>query len=590
MDLENEQSWGDGRVEQPSDSVSEFSDGTSDYEQAPDVLLPSRQHSVRSTRGVPPVRYGDFDYSLYSHGQKILDEPSSYEEAMASPNRLKWQAAMQAEYDSLLSNGVWRLVERPQNRNVVKSKWVYKVKQDASGNFEKFKARLVARGFSQKPGVDFDKTFSPVVRHSTMRILFNLANELDMDVDHIDVTTAFLHGELKEEIYMEPPLGFISDDHKVCLLQKSIYGLKQASRVWNETVNDLLVGNGYSQTKCEPCVYVKRDKTTSNNITILALYVDDFFLFGNDHVEKQELFNILSSKFNVKNLGPIKSCLGINVVRDREKGTLMLSQKDYIKRLLGRFGLSECKSVSTPMQVNEKFYIPKDNICETEYNFRELIGSLMYLSVCTRPDITYSCSVLSQFNNCYDRTHWLAGKRILRYLARTVDYGLIFHKCKNFNLQVFADADWANDPNDRKSYTGFVLKLGSNTINWESRKQRCVAMSSTEAEYLAISDACKDIMFTRHFWLEIMNTNVHCKIFNDNQSAQKLLLSKECHKRTKHIDVRYHFIKDLVCKNYVSVSYMSTSEMIADILTKALSSCKHNEFMYQLNVERDSTS
>lgn len=576
---ENEQSW----AEESDPMVESEGNSMLDTERRPsNNELPS-QRPVRSTRGIPPKRYGDYeyDYSLHSHGQIAFDEPLSYEDAMASPFRVKWQAAMQAEYESLLHNGVWILVERPLDKNVVKCKWVYKIKQDTSGNFDKYKARLVARGFSQKPGIDFNETFSPVVRHSTMRILFNLANELEMDIEHIDVTTAFLHSELKEEIFMEQPMGYKNDSNKVCLLQKSIYGLKQASRVWNDSVNKLLFTNGYSQTKCEPCVYVKRN---SSNLTILAIYVDDFFLFTNDSVEKKQLLSNLSNKFNIKNLGSIKNCLGINIVRNREKGTILLSQKDYIKRLLCRFGMSDCKGISTPMQLNEKFNKCDNNVSDNNYNFRELIGSLMYLSVCTRPDITYACNILSQFNNCYERAHWLAGKRILRYLAKTIDYGLVFIKCNNLDLIAYADADWANDPIDRKSYTGFVIKLGSNTVNWESRKQRCVAMSSTEAEYLAISDACKDILFIKQFWFEIMNRNIVCKLFNDNQSAQKILKSIQCHKRTKHIDIRYHFVRDLISKNCISVSYMPTTKMIADILTKALSSCKHNEFRFHLNV------
>lgn len=235
--------------------------------------------------------------------------------------------------------------------------------------------------------------------------------------------------------------------------------------------------------------------------------------------------------------------------RDRAKGIIKLSQSEYIKKVLSRFGMTEAKGVYTPMTVNEKFEKPHANDKnECNFNFRELMGCLMYLSVCTRPDISFSCSQLSQFNNCFNKNHCIAAKRILRYLINTIDHGLVFMKCKNFSLEAFADADWANDPLGRKSYTGFIVKFGTNTVNWESRKQRCVTMSSTEAEYLAISDVCKDILFIKSLWFELTGWQLICKVKNDNQSAQKLLESKDCHKRTKHIDVIYHFVKDLVHK------------------------------------------
>lgn len=464
------------------------------------IGLPSVTHSrpVRSTRGTLPMRYDEYDLSMFVQ-ENIFNEPLTYDEAMAGSNSREWQSAMQNEYDSLIQNGVWKLVDRPMDENVIKCKWIYKIKHDAAGKFDKYKARLVARGFTQKQGVDYNETFSPVVRHSTMRILFSLANDFNMNIEHIDVTTAFLNGELNELIYMEQPVGFINkNDSKVCLLLKSIYGLKQASRMWNSKVHDLLTKNDYIQIKCEPCVYMKEE---NNCITMVALYVDDFYIFTNS--SNNELLHLLEKAYNVKNLGALKNCLGMKVTRDRSKGILTLDQSEYIKKLLLRFGMINCKHVSTPMTVDCKLLKSDNNTLRNDvYQYRQLIGSLMYLSVCTRPDITFACSQLSQFNNSFDNSHWLAAKRILRYLAGTINYGLCFTKGDNFDLTAYADADWANDPNDRKSYTGFVIKLGNNVINWGSRRQRCVALSSTEAEYLAISDVSKDICFTTNFFCQ----------------------------------------------------------------------------------------
>lgn len=209
----------------------------------------------------------------------------------------------------------------------------------------------------------------------------------------------------------------------------------------------------------------------------------------------------------------------------------------------------------------------------------------MYLSVCTRPDIAFACSQLSQFGNCFNNTHWLALKRILRYLAGTLNYCLCFYRSNNLDITAYADADWANCIVDRKSYTGFLVKLGRNVINWESRKQRCVALSSTEAEYLSIADVCKDILFIRNFLSEVLVRDIQITLFNDNQSAHRLLQCKEySHKRTKHIDLRYHFVKDLVQKGYLIVKYLPSGDMVADVLTKALSACKHKVFICDMNI------
>ncbi|CAH2089057.1 unnamed protein product [Euphydryas editha] len=552
----------------------------------PQVPVTGTERPVRSTRLRKPVRYEDYDLSdssMFVHNSEYV-EPSTYEEAVSGPNRSEWLSAMQEEYRSLLDNNVWQLVDRPNNVNIIKCKWVYKLKTDSVGSLIRYKARLVARGFTQRKGIDYSETFSPVVRHSTMRVLFCIANELDMDIEHVDVTTAFLHGNLEEQIFMEQPVGFETDKDKVCLLNKSIYGLRQSSRIWNCKVNSVLTSNGYSQSQCEPCVYLKK---TESDLTIIALYVDDFYIFSSCKSEKTKLINLLKSEFECKHLGSIQNCLGISVRRDRKRGLLILNQSEYIKKLLTRFGMQSCKSVSTPMEVNCKFNTKCDTLSENNCPYRELIGGLMYLSVCTRPDISYALSQLSQFNTAFTKDHWLAAKRILRYLSGTTDYGLVYVKTGNLDISVYADADWANDLTDRKSYSGFVVKLGGSTVNWESRKQRCVALSSTEAEYLAIGDACKELCFVRNFMNEIFGKQFVCKVYSDNQSALRLLEVKEyCHRKTKHIDIRYHFVKDLIKNNNVITEYMSTEHMIADVLTKPLGRIKHLSFVKELCLQK----
>ncbi|CAH2100381.1 unnamed protein product [Euphydryas editha] len=549
--------------------------------QTPALPSTSTGRPVRSTRSVPPKRYCDTDWSLMVYNGV---EPISYKEAMSSPEAEDWRKAMKDEFDSLISNKVWKLVDRPKQTNIVKCKWVYKLKSDASGNFLRHKARLVARGFTQREGIDFHDTFSPVVRHSTMRTLFSLANELDLNIDHVDVTTAFLNGNLNETIYMEQPEGFCTNNEKVCLLQKSIYGLKQSSRMWNVRIHNVLCNNSFVQSKNEPCVYYIR---TQDDFVIVSLYVDDCYLFySKDSQCKNKLLEVLKTEFNIKNLGPIQNYLGIRVTRDRKNKTLTLDQSVYVKSILNRFNMLDCKPVSTPMVPSNKLQKESECLDDEQYKYRQLIGSLMYLSVCTRPDIAFTCSQLSQFNNCFGKSHWFAAKRLLRYLAGTINYGLHFVKSKELVLLAYTDADWANDCLERKSYTGYAIKLGSNVINWESRKQRSVALSSTEAEYYAIADVSKDLCFIKQLLLELVpSLKVHIIVFNDNQSAHKIIENKEIsHKRTKHIDVRYHFIKDLVMKGFMTIKYLCTEKMFADVLTKCLNSRQHGLFRHDLSV------
>lgn len=556
---------------------------SSDYEpmlaEVEESAVPTNFRPVRSTRGIFPERYNDFHIDSLMATASSSQEPLTFRDAMNSPEKDEWYGAMEVELGSMVKNNVWELVDRPKNVNIVKNKWVFKKKYDSTGNLNRYKARLVACGYSQKEGIDYSDTYSPVVRHSTLRILFAIANQLDLCMDHIDVTTAFLNGELTEKIYMEQPTGFQSNNNKVCLLKKCIYGLKQASRMWNIKIHTLLAKNGFLQSKCEPCVYVKKNET---EYIIIALFVDDFYVFHNNCIET--VTSLLKQHFEIRHLGTLKNCLGMNVTK--YNNVTVLDQHDYIKRLLERYNMSECKPVSTPLPVNYKLEKSNKHLDDNVYQYRQLLGSLMFLSVCTRPDISYACSQLSQFSTCFDESHWRTAKRVLRYLAGTINYGLYFEKDKNFEINAFADADWANDITDRKSYTGFVVKLGNCVINWEARKQRCVALSSTESEFLCISDVCKDICFIKNFLSEIIDKQFNVNVFNDNQSAQKLLLVKEySHRKTKHIDLRYHFVKDLIHEGNISVKYLCTDEMIADVLTKPLCVQKHLKFVKGLKLK-----
>ena len=323
----------------------------------------------------------------------------------------------------------------------------------------------------------------------------------------------------------------------------------------------------------DPCIY---KMGTDETLILLGIYVDDLILISKDKKTLLDTKRCLSTQFRMKDLGPIHHCLGIEFKRN-EKG-FELSQKKYINDVLERYNMKDCKPIRTPVEVGAKLNKP-DKISELEmskYPFRSLIGSLTYLSVATRPDLSYAVSSLRQFNNCYSEQHWKAAKRILRYLKGTQNYTLRYEQAEK-SLEGFVDADWGNCIIDRKSYTGYAFIYGGAAISWEARKQRTVAHSSVEAEYMALSDASKEAVYLRRFLAEIKG-NQTCSptvLWSDSQGARRLVYNPVYHSRTKHIDIRHHYIREEIKKNEIKVEYMSSEEMTADVLTKPLSGDRH---------------
>lgn len=505
--------------------------------------------------------------------------PTTLEEALSGSEAQHWHEAVQDEYNSFIKNKCWTLVDSPAGHKPVKCKWVFSKKRGLNGELLKYKARLVAKGYTQKYGVDYHETFSPVVRYSTIRILLALAAQYDMIVEHLDVKTAFLNGDLEELVYMEQPVGFVMKGHenKVYKLNKAIYGLKQSAKVWYKKINDVLTQKlQFKRLSSEPCVYIYNH---DDEFMIISLYVDDIMLFSVKTSKQRDVTKKkLMEEFDMNDLGTAHHILGMKIEKTAD-GRFTLDQSSYIKKILDKFNMSDCKASKTPLEVGIK--LEKEDSAKCNFDYRSLIGYLMYLSVCSRPDISHSVSYLSQFNNCYGESHCKAAKRILRYLKGTVEYCLVFQK-RDMNIVGFTDADWGANQLDRRSYTGYLFRLGNSIVSWESRKQRTVALSSTEAEYMAISDSCKEAMFLKSFILEC--TGIICKVllFNDNQSAQKLSSNSVFHARSKHIDIRHHFVRDLVTKKQVNLEYVCTDDMLADVLTKPLTAEKHVKFVSQI--------
>ncbi|KMQ86259.1 retrovirus-related gag-pol polyprotein [Lasius niger] len=529
--------------------------------------------------------------------------------ALSGADANEWLDAMAIEMKSIIKNHTWQIVERPKNTEVIGSRIVFRNKFNPDGTIERKKARIVAKGFAQRPGIHFNQTFAPVARMSSVRLLVALAVHYKMSIHQLDITTAYLNGRIQESIYMEPPnhilesletliekekkgselykkaksmLQELNTDNKVCHLKKSLYGLRQAGRNWYATLDKVLRKYGATPSNADPCVY-RIGK--NEDLILIAVYVDDLMIASKDIKRMEQLKINLSQEFEIRDLGEIKHCLGIQF--NREGNKIAMHQRGYIIDILTRFGMMDSNPVSTPIDIGQKLTRPNatSEATKTKLPYRELIGALMYLAVSTRPDIAFAVSSLSQFNECYDESHWTAAKRVLRYLHGSINLGLVFEPSSE-PLRCFVDSDWANCPDDRRSYTGYATILSNAAISWEAKKQRTVALSSTEAEYMGLAEATKESIYLQNFLIELGFDNLtDTTIFNDNLGAKKLAENPGYHSRSKHIDVRHHFIREALNNELIKVEHVSTNDMISDIMTKGLPRPKHLKCTQQLGLK-----
>jgi len=409
--------------------------------------------------------------------------------------------------------------------------------------------------------------------------LFSVAVNYDLKIAHLDIKTAFLHGDLKEVVYMSQPDGFTmaGSEGLVCRLHKAVYGLKQAARSWNQKADKILKEEGFRNVPDEPCVYIKPSEET---VTIIALYVDDFYLFYRNEKEKSDLLSALGAVVKVKDLGDAKNCLGMRVERDWKNGILTLHQEEYSNSIQKRFNMENCRGKNTPMEIGVKMFDYEMGHPVTA-PYQHLIGSLLYLSTNTRPDISYTVSFLSQFNSIYTSTHWDLAKRVLNYLRQTPRRGLLFEKCKNPSLSLvgYSDADWAGNPTDYKSYTGFCFTLDRNLISWESRKQRVAAQSTAESESIALTEAVKESIFLNEFVNNLFECGTQkINIFSDSESAIKLANSQNYFKaRSKHFGCRIQLLRDCVQNDTICLTHIPSIANPADIFTKGLARPNHEK-------------
>jgi hypothetical protein len=507
----------------------------------------------------------------------VAGEPGSYKEAIASSEADLWQTAMDTEHASLIDLNVWEECELPAGRNAIGCRWVYKRKIGADGSVARYKARLVAKGFSQREGLDYGEVFAPVVKFTTLRTLLALAATSGDTVFQMDVDTAFLYAPVEEDIYMRQPEGYTVGDSKIVLkLKKSLYGLKQSPRNWNLTLHNWLIADGFVQSTADAGLYIYPDRC------LLAIYVDDI-IYSVTHDSWKDAFKArFEVDFKIKDLGEAAWVLGMGVTRDRAAGTITVNQSVYIQSLLVRFNMTDCKPVSSPSLVTP---FPESPYCSVDTPYQCLVGSLLYAAVCTRPDIAEAVGRLTRYMAAPTEAHWTAGKRVLRYLSGTCEQGITFGKFpdsvngKDIHANVtygYSDSDWAGDLVQRRSTGGYVFMLNGGPVSWKSQLQTCVALSTAEAEYMGLTESSKEARFLR-FLLDNANFTQTdpTMLFEDNQSSISLSNSAITNNRTKHIDIKYHFVRELVLLGAVRIVYCPTEIMLADVFTKPLAAPRH---------------
>ncbi|KAA0050103.1 gag/pol protein [Cucumis melo var. makuwa] len=443
--------------------------------------------------------------------------------------------------ESMYFNSVWELVDLPEGVKPIGCKWIYKRKRDSAGKIQTFKVRLVAKGYTQREGVNYEETFFPVAMLKSIRILLSIVTFYDYEIWQMDVKTAFLNGNLEESIFMSQPEGFITQGQKqkVCKLNRSIYGLKKASRSWNIRFDIAIKSYGFDQNVDEPCVYKKINK---GKVAFLVLYVNDILLIGNDVGYLIDVKAWLAAQFQMKDLG-----------ENSKKGLLPFRHGVHLSK-------EQCPK--TPQEVKDMRRTP----------YASAVGSLMYVMLCTRPDICYAVRIVSRYQSNPGLDHWTVVKIILKYLRRTRDYMLVYG-AKDLILTGYTDYDFQTDKDSRKSTSGSVFTLNGGAVVWRSIKQGCIADSTMEAEYVAACKAAKETVWLRKFLHDlefVPNMNLPIILYFDNSGTVANSKEPRSHKRGKHIERKYHLIREIVQRGDVIVTKIASEHNITDPFTKTL--------------------
>jgi hypothetical protein len=504
-------------------------------------------------------------------------EPKSFQEAKQSSDSAKWDDAMKRELDALKSKDTYELVVAPTGAKVLRSMWVYKHKKDASGKIVRYKARLVVKGFAQEAGLDYNETFAPVAMTKTILQLLTIAAVNGWYLENMDVDNAFVQSDLEEVVYVQQPDGDVQKlpggQRLVWRLKKSLYGLKQSPRNRNQLIHKWFESYGLKQSDADPCMYIKKEGA---DILVVVLYVDDLMIAGNNKKMIDAFKEEISNRFKMKDLGELRWMLGMEIIRNKEERTIEVSQSAYIEQILERFGMSDCKAAHTPMVKPLTRGQPRPG--PYDFKYAQMVGSMMYAGIITRPDIMFAIQSLARHMQATTKEHHTAAKHLLRYLKGTKDKGIKLGGTDSLELIGYCDSDFASDVDKRRSTTGYVFMLGGGAVSWSSKLQPTVALSTAEAEYMAMCSAVQEAIYLRRSLKDLgIEQKKATVIHEDNTACIAMCHNPVNHQRTKHIDIRYHFTRLKVLEGVVKIKYVPTEYQLADILTKPL---KKNQISY----------
>ncbi|CAJ2668748.1 unnamed protein product [Trifolium pratense] len=504
-------------------------------------------------------------------------EPKSIGEAIIDNS---WVEAMREELLQFEKNQVWLLVPSPTDHSIIGTRWVFRNKLDEEGKVIRNKARLVAQGYNQQEGIDYDETFAPVARLEAIRILLAYASHKNIKLFQMDVKSAFLNGFLNEEVYVHQPPGFENEKKKdhVFKLSKALYGLKQAPRAWYDRLSAFLIKNNFSRGKIDTTLFTKIDKL---DLLIVQVYVDDI-IFGSTNEKLCEDFShLMQNEFEMSMMGELRYFLGLQI--KQEINGIFICQEKYIKDLLKKYKMNEAKIMATPMHPSTFLDKDEEGKIVPEKEYRGMIGSLLYLTA-SRPDIVFAVGLCARFQTSPRESHLTAVKIIFRYLVGTTNLGLWYSKDSIFDLIAYCDADYAGDKIERKSTSGACQFLGKALISWSCRKQNTIALSTTEAEYVSAASCCSQVLWIKNqledFSIRYENVPIYC----DNTSAINLSKNPIQHSRSKHIEIKHHFIRDHVNKKEIELIFVDTDNQLADIFTKPLVEDRFNELKVKLKI------
>ena len=530
----------------------------------------------------PDFGISDHGFQHYALASALETSPATFRQALKGPNAQEWQNAWDDELSQLIRLGTWKIVPRPKDKPVIPHGIVLREKPGSDGQIIRRKVRLVAGGHKQEKGINYEETFASAAKINSIRIILAIAAQRDWEVDQIDVVAAYLNSDLEEEVYMEPPPGALAKNQEgmVCRLMKALYGLKQAGRAWYKKMLKDFLQMGFTVSTSDQSVFIRKK---SGGVLVVSVSTDDMTVSGGDRKSIQDFKKEIGKRFTITDGGPLTWFLGLEVKRNRDERVIALNQKGYIEAMAARFGLTDAKPAYTPLEsgaVLSKDQEPDDPI---NVPYQEACGHVLWPAIMTRPDVQFAIGLLARFTKNPAQAHWTALKRLIRYLYTTRDLWLHLGG-KEHIIEGFTDSDWASQL-DRHSISGYVFRIGTGAVTWSSKRQTLIALSTTEAEYIAVSHVLKEVI-----WVQVFIKELDYEILGifplrcDNQSAIALCRDSKFHARTKHIDIRYHFIREAVNDGKVEVHYVPSEENLADVMTKGLGRVKFEKFVRGLGL------